>query len=384
MNIPPSAQLPLAAFVAFASCLSVYPSYIKWLKNKQVEQYLREDGPQSHAHKARTPTMGGVVFSIATVIISLATALLFSQPVVQPVGSPLVSPIHLTVLGVAIVCGLIGFLDDYAKVTSKSNIGISGYLRLGIEILIGAGLGILILASNQCFILLPDASSLATTLGGQFGEMLGTGIWVPPAIIFIPLAAFVVAATANSLNLHDGMDGLCAGTACQVFACLSFILFASQQRFLGTIAAIMAGALCAFLMFNRNPASIFMGDTGSLFVGGLMAAIVIAGGLVFWFIPLSLIYIAESVSVIMQVLYFKLTKTYEGEEKDSLLTRVKTKLTRRLPGQGKRLFRMAPLHHHYEQVMAEKGWEEWQVVLAFWIVQLILVVIVISGYMLLS
>src|SRR5205085_4570311 len=134
---------------------------------------------------------------------------------------------------------------------------------------------------------------------------------------------------------------------------------------LAAVAAAGAGSVAGFLIYNRYKASIFMGDTGSLFLGGLMASLVLAGRLEIWFIPLSLIYILETLSVMIQVVYFKLTKDYQPEKAMSGPALVWLKLTRRLPGEGKRIFRMAPLHHHFEAVGAEKGLKEWQVVACF-------------------
>lgn len=181
-----------------------------------------------------------------------------------------------------------------------------------------------------------------------------------------------MAATTNAVNLHDGMDGLAAGTSAQVFATMAAMFFALNNLAYATISATAALALLGFLRYNKNPARIFMGDTGSLFIGGLMAALVVAGGLTLYFVPLSLIYIAEAVSVMAQVTYFKLTKPYKPEKPMSTPALIILKLTRRLPGEGKRLLRMAPLHHHFEAVLGPRGWTEAEVVAAFWGVQLLL------------
>lgn len=343
----------------------LYPMYIKWLKQKQVEQFLREDGPESHAHKAKTPTMGGVVFTIVTVLVSIASWTVLN------VGASIADA---AVLVVAVLCALIGFIDDYAKFARRNNRGISGYIRLGSELVLGLAMGLVLVAACRDFAFLPFADQIAAILGGRAGEVTGMplSVWIPPWPIFVLLCAFLVAATANSLNLHDGMDGLAAGTATQVFAALAVMLFITGQIEYALVAASASGTLCGFLLFNRNPARIFMGDTGSLFIGGLMGALVVAGGLVIWFVPLAIVYIAEALSVMLQVVYFKLTKKMEGEENMPLSRVIITKLTKRLPGEGKRIFRMAPLHHHYEAVFADKGVPEWQVVAMFWFAQAIL------------
>ena len=141
-----------------------------------------------------------------------------------------------------------------------------------------------------------------------------------------------------------------------------------------------AGALAAFLLFNCYPAKIFMGDVGSLFLGGLLAALVLCSGLTIWFIPLTLIYILETLSVIIQVSYFKLTKPYNPPKPMNKISLGFYKLTHKLPGEGKRIFRMSPLHHHFEAIMADKGIQEWQVVLGFWFVQLLICFLVLAAF----
>lgn len=363
------------------------PPYINWLKQKQFGQFLREEGPKSHAGKKDTPTMGGLIFMLVTAICSLIALLVFNLPISA----------GLLVLFTALSCGLIGFVDDYTKIAGKSNKGISGWLRLGTELGLGGVLAIALyffqLKPNLIFIpqllqeflgrcgLMPNisaqaiseqlvtaqgiaSSALAYTSSIQF---LNLPLW-----LLIPFSMFLIAATANSFNLHDGLDGLAAGTGAPVLATLAVMLSLSNQTDLALIAACASGALCAFLIFNRNPAKVFMGDTGSLFIGSLLAALTIAGHLTIWFIPLSLVYIAETLSVILQVTFFKLTKDYRPDPPVSALRLVWMKLTKKLPGEGKRLFAMAPLHHHFESLAQEEGKEEWHVTLYFWLAQLII------------
>jgi phospho-N-acetylmuramoyl-pentapeptide-transferase len=374
------------------------PFYIKKLNTLQINQFLREEGPKSHSHKAKTPTMGGLVFMVTTLVVVLAMAFVPGQLLLPGMQSVPKDPCYFLVIGIGFLCGVVGLLDDSAKVINKGNKGISGYVRLAIETALGVVLAVVLIMFADNKLLVPTAlySSFAWLAGSLgvagplgFAGALTNGsadlsypvvIMTLPAILFIALGAFLTAATTNAVNLHDGMDGLAAGTACQVFAAMAVILFLSGgagsveplQYGYATISATAAGALLGFLLYNKNPAKIFMGDTGSLFIGGLMACLALAGGIVIWFVPLTMIYIAEALSVMAQVTYFKLTKTYTPEKPMSALALIKLKLTKRLPGDGKRLFRMAPLHHHYEAVMADKGWQEWQVVMAFWGVQLIL------------
>jgi phospho-N-acetylmuramoyl-pentapeptide-transferase len=150
---------------------------------------------------------------------------------------------------------------------------------------------------------------------------------------------------------------------------------------LAGIAVAASGALAGFLVYNIYPAKVFMGDTGSLYIGGLLACLVVAGGLWMWFIPLSVIYISEALSVIAQVVYFKLTKPYTPEQPMSQIALAWLKLTKRLPGEGKRLLRMAPLHHHFEALAGDEGIPEWQIVACFWLVQFLISAAVLFVYL---
>lgn len=345
----------MTAGASFALAALAYPPYIAWLKEKQVQQFIREDGPQSHIKKEKTPTMGGLCFIFSTAVC----ASLFLLAAYQTIEWRSLLTAFI-VLAIAVLCGLVGFVDDFGKITSKSNRGISGFVRLGIEFALGLVLGL-----SLYFLSLP----IGNLVIGVGVDPIVLGQW-ETLVVAIFLSPFLVAATSNSLNLHDGMDGLAAGTSVQVFATLCLMLYSIGQPALACIAAAICGALLAFLLFNRYPAKIFMGDTGSLFIGALLAALVVASGLTLWLIPLALIYIVETLSVMMQVAYFKLTKPYKPEKPSSALQICFLKLTRRLPGEGKRLFRMAPIHHHFEAVGAEKGVPEWHVVCWFWLCQL--------------
>lgn len=374
--------LLIPCVVAFSVSFLALPPYIKWLKQQQINQFLREEGPQSHQHKAKTPTTGGVVFIFSTLVVTLAYWFWSRQSI--DVSACLV-------LFAGIVCALVGWMDDMMKVQQKANKGISGFVRLGIETVLGLVVGLVLLAlnSNVTKTLVPAGFAVAAadanlqTLVTKGSSNIGDAFFImAPIMVFLVLATFLSAAVTNAFNLHDGMDGLAAGTGSQVLATMALLLLYSGQPALAAIAAAGAGALIGFLMHNKYPAKIFMGDTGSLFIGGLMAYLTIAGGLVLWFIPLSLIYILEALSVMAQVVYFKLTKQYTPEKPMSAPALILTKLTKRLPGEGKRLFRMAPLHHHFEAVFAERGIEEWEVVAGFWIVQAVICVSVMTAYLL--
>lgn len=354
--------------VSFLAGVAAFPFYIKWLKQKQLGQFLREEGPASHAHKAKTPTMGGVCFMAVIVLFLSLSALIFKNTV---------NAISAWALFVGILCGLVGLSDDLSKLRSKSNEGLSAKTRLRLEAILGAGFGTfgfaLLRQSSHSLpaILLPE--QLAYILFHNIHVFAPGKVGIPLDLpIFVVISTFLICATTNAINLHDGMDGLAGGTALIVLASMGAMLWFSGQHELAWLALIACGSLAAFLAFNRNPAKVFMGDTGSLFLGGLVATLTLAGGLLFWFVPLSLIWILETLSVIMQVSYFKLTKPYTPDKPMKPLALFWLKLTKKLPGEGKRIFRMAPLHHHFEAVFAEKSIREWQVVAGFWVVQLLL------------
>ncbi len=296
--------------------------------------------------------MGGVAFVVATLI----SLVLFYICCVFSDYSISLDIMAIAAAVIAFTCALLGAIDDLAKLRNRANQGLSARVRMLTEMSLGTLLAIVILKIN------PQATHLIT---------FHSAITVPP-LIFICLSIFLVAATTNAVNLHDGMDGLATGTGLLILVSLALMFWHLENYGLVLLATSCAGALSGFLLFNRYPAKIFMGDTGSLFLGGLLAASVLTSGLLFWFIPLALIYILETLSVIVQVSYFKLTKTSDEPWW--------YKLTHKLPGEGKRLFRMAPLHHHFEAVLAEKDISEWQVVLGFWLVQLLLCVLVLAVF----
>ncbi len=348
---------PFLGLIAFLTTLLAFPVYISWLNKKQITQFIREEGPSAHVAKQRTPTMGGLCFIITILLVYIVAN--FIMPAIFSMEA-------ILALMVGIACGLVGLTDDMQKVANKANKGISASARLKLEFILGLTLATVIwFFGNK-----PITLCLLPHYSLPLNE-ISTAIYL---LIIVP---FLVTAATNAVNLHDGLDGLAGGTAFQVFVTLAIMLFVIGNYSFGSMAGIAAGALAAFLIFNKYPASIFMGDTGSLFIGGLMAAIIASSGLLLWFIPLALIYIIETLSVIAQVTYFKLTKEYKPEKPMSNFKLILTKLTKRLPGDGKRLFRMAPFHHHYEAIAAEKNISESKVVLGFWLAQFIICVIVL-------
>ena len=309
---------------------------IDFLRRKQKNgQPIRDDGPASHFSKAGTPTMGGLLILSALLVSTLLWARLDN-------------PYVWIVLGVTAAFGLIGFADDYAKVTKMNTKGVSGRIRMGLGLIV-AGVASWAAASSH-----PDALAFQLALPVFKDVLLNFGI------LFIPFAMFVIVGAANAVNLTDGLDGLAIMPVMIAAGTLGLISYdvgnAVLTGYLGVhfvpgtgewlifTAALIGGGL-GFLWYTAPPAAVFMGDTGSLALGGALGAIAvctkheivlgIVGGL----------FVVEALSVIIQVLYFKRT--------------------------GRRVFLMAPIHHHFEK----KGWAEPQIVIRFWIIALILALI---------
>lgn len=288
---------------------------IPMLKKHQFKQYIREEGPQSHLKKQGTPTMGGLAIVLALIVISLLAAFMTGAW-----GQ------YMVMLAVTVLFAAIGFLDDYIKVAKKHNLGLRAWQKLVLQILFAVGLAVYM---------------------ANFSDE-GTGVWIPFinkvidfGWLYVPFIAFVVVAMANSVNLTDGLDGLSSGVT---FIVATFFAIAGANVAPGApslFSAILAGACLGFLVFNHYPAKLFMGDTGSMALGGALASAAIMMKLEFLLVIAGFIYVAEALSVIIQVASFKLT--------------------------GKRVFKMAPLHHHFEMC----GMKETHVVIMFWAASLV-------------
>ncbi len=315
------------------------PRIIDSLRIRQGRgQPIRADGPQTHFKKAGTPTMGGLMIMTGIVLSSLLWAN-WSNVYVW------------IVLLVALFFGAIGFYDDYLKVSKQSFKGFSARARLGIEFLVAAIAGLAIMRAGQE----PFSSSLTFPFAKELILNLG--------IFFIPFAAFVMVGAGNAVNFTDGLDGLAtvpvmiaaasfgviaylAGNA--IFADYLQIHFTPGTGELAVVLGSVIGAGLGFLWFNAPPAAIFMGDTGSLALGGLIGAVAVATKHEIVLAIIGGVFVMEAMSVIIQVASFKMT--------------------------GKRVFLMAPIHHHFEK----KGWTESQVVIRFWIIAVILALIGLS------
>ena len=318
-----------ASATALAIGLFLGPAFIRWLRAKQGKgQPIRADGPQSHLAKRGTPTMGGLLILISTGV----SVLLWMD-----LRNPYVWACLLVTAGF----GLIGFLDDYDKVKKAHHAGLSGRMRLLLEFVIAGAATWLMVRSGGTQLYLPFIQGPVVDLS-----------WA-----YIAFGAFVIVAFGNAVNLTDGLDGL--ATMPVVIAALAFLLIAylvGNFRFaeylgiphirgvgdLTVLLLAMVGACLAFLWFNAPPAAVFMGDTGSLALGGALGAVAVATHHEFVLAIIGGLFVIEALSVVIQVLVYKRT--------------------------GKRVFLMAPIHHHFEQ----KGWSEPTVVIRFWIIAFIL------------
>jgi phospho-N-acetylmuramoyl-pentapeptide-transferase len=316
-----SLVLPLLVCAGVTAALGYW--VVPWLKALKAGQFIREDGPQAHLKKAGTPTMGGVFF----VPVAVAIALFWAGVSPSITASDRTSLLAVSLLTLAY--GLIGWVDDWQVLRRKSNKGISPKTKLALQI--GFGAIFCLWVASQ-----PIAASLTSIV-------LPLGLSLKLGLLFWPLAGFVLVAESNATNLTDGVDGLMAGTGAIAFLGLG-ALVAPTSPSLMLFCACLSGGCLGFLAHNRHPAKVFMGDTGSLALGGAFAAVGIMSNHLFALLIISGLFFVETLSVILQVGYFKATK--------------------HLPGGGRRLFKMAPLHHHLEL----SGWSERLVVAVFYLV----------------
>ncbi len=329
-----------ALITALLISLFCGPAFIRWLKNKQGEgQPIRKDGPQTHLIKQGTPTMGGLLILISISISGL-------------LWGDITNPYLWICLGVLLSYGAIGFVDDYMKLTSRSSDGLSGRIRLFLQFSIAA-------IACYCVTHVAQDTSLSTMLSFPFLKdfMIDLGVF------FIPFAMLVIVGTANAVNLTDGLDGLAIGTIMIATACFGIITylvgnfvfanylhlsFVAGSGEIAIICGALIGAGLGFLWYNAPPADVFMGDTGSLAMGGLLGMMAVITKHEIVLAIIGGIFVMETISVILQVASFKI--------------------------RGKRVFLMAPIHHHFEK----KGWPETKVVTRFWIIALILALIGLS------
>ncbi|MCL6515375.1 phospho-N-acetylmuramoyl-pentapeptide-transferase [Alicyclobacillus sp.] len=303
--------LLLTAAAALAISVLLGPICIPILHRLKFGQRIREEGPKHHQTKAGTPTMGGVMILGAVLLTTMKFA---------------VNSVEMALLLLAMVAfGAIGFIDDFIKVVKKRNLGLTPRQKLGLQVLATAAVfGVLWWhweGTGQPFQVAVPFTDLAIPLGAAYGIFL--------LLLFL--------ATTNAVNLTDGLDGLLSGTAAMVFAAYALYALWHTEYDVSLFCAAMFGALLGFLVFNRHPAKVFMGDTGSLGIGGALAMVAVLTHSELGLILMGLVFVVETLSVIIQVFSFQVF--------------------------GRRVFRMSPLHHHFELA----GWSEWEVVLGFWL-----------------
>lgn len=309
-------KILLAAIIAAGLVLSIGPILIPELHKLKFGQSIREEGPKSHQAKSGTPTMGGIMIILAIVLATVAAA-------------PL-TPAILLALFITLGHFVLGFLDDYIKVVKKRNLGLKAKQKM---------LGQIIIA-------------IVTMIVGTRVLGIDTSIWIPIADVSIDigigyyfLVLFVLVGTSNAVNLTDGLDGLASGTVAIASGAYALVCYMTGHFDLALFCVAMMMACVAFLRFNAHPAKVFMGDTGSLALGGAIAAVGILTHTEILLAVIGFVFVCEALSVIIQVISFKTT--------------------------GKRVFRMSPIHHHFEL----GGWKETKVVFVFWMVGLLAAII---------
>lgn len=307
--------------LSFLLVVGIMPKAISYFRKLKFGQVEREEGLESHKSKGGTPTMGGIVFILCSILTIYALNFSF-------ITNPYINLITFSFLSY----GLIGFLDDYLIIVKKTNDGLSPKQKYGLQSIVA----ILFFVLAKFFI--PDFSSVITIPLINFELDL---MWIYPIFVY-----FMFTATTNAVNLTDGLDGLATGLS--IFAIVPFAVFAiiNKNYEVATYCFVIIAALFGFLCFNKHPAKIFMGDTGSLALGGLLSSLAILTKQELLLIIIGGVFLTETLSVILQVIYFKLTH-------------------------GKRLFKMSPIHHHFELC----GWSEKKVVTIFWATGLILAVV---------
>jgi phospho-N-acetylmuramoyl-pentapeptide-transferase len=328
----------IAGALALLFSLFGTPALIKALARRGYGQFIRDDGPSTHHTKRGTPTMGGIIIIFSA---------LFSYLIAHVISGSGISVSAILIFGLVIALGLVGFIDDYLKVSRQNSAGISGKQKIFGQVLFASLFGYI-------GIHFPDKDGL-TPISLQLSTVRDTSITLG-AVLVVIWVAFMVTATSNGVNLTDGLDGLATGASVMTF--LAFVLIGvwefgqscavvvSENCYnvrdpldLAVVAAAFAGACTGFLWWNASPAKIFMGDTGSLALGGALAGLATSLRVELLLIPLGGLFVIITLSVALQVAYFKITG-------------------------GKRLFKMAPLQHHFELM----GWGEVTIVLRFWII----------------
>ncbi|WP_331450683.1 phospho-N-acetylmuramoyl-pentapeptide-transferase [Streptomyces prasinus] len=348
-------QILFAGVIGLFLTLIGTPLLIKLLARKGYGQYIRDDGPREHASKRGTPTMGGIAFILATVAAYFLAKLVTGYVDPKADAAPTFS--GLLVLGLMVGMGLVGFLDDYIKIVKRRSLGLRAKAKMSGQLIVGITFAVLALQFADSRGNTPASTKLSFIT--DFG-------WTIGPVLFVLWALFMILAMSNGVNLTDGLDGLATGASVLVFGAYTFIgVWQFQESCanaatltnpgacyevrnpldLAVVASALMGSCLGFLWWNTSPAKIFMGDTGSLALGGVLAGLAICSRTELLVAILGGLFVLITMSVVIQVGSFKLT--------------------------GKRVFRMAPLQHHFEL----KGWSEVLVVVRFWIIQGICVIV---------
>ena len=312
--------------IAFITAIVLGFIIIPILRKLKVGQIERDDGPQSHLKKQGTPTMGGIIMIITMILVVTGTYIFLNIQSKNETANRLIPMLILT-----IGFGVIGFIDDFKKLVLKNTKGLKPSYKM---------LGLLLISVIYVIYLVQ-------------GLQIGTDTYIPilkiyiniPIYFYIPFAILVILATTNAINLTDGIDGLSSSVSAIIVTCLTVIGMMAGMKEISIFGSIVIGSVLGFLMFNLHPAKVFMGDTGSLLLGGVISAIALYLKMPLLLIIIAFIPVLETLSVMIQVVYFKKT--------------------------GKRFFKMAPLHHHFEFF----GWKDSKVVIIFSLVTLVLCVI---------
>lgn len=310
----------LPCIISFAVCVILCPLLIPFLKKLKFGQYVRQEGPESHLKKSGTPTMGGIIIVLS---ISITSVFYIKEHLD-------IVPVLFTTIGF----GIIGFMDDYIKVVMKRSMGLKPWQKLLGQILVTAIFGYYLVNYTEY------TSMLIPFSGGKHVDV---------SYLFLPLLFITVLGTVNGSNFTDGLDGL-ESSVTMLIATFFTVVSIGLDSDLTPITGAVAGSLLGFLLYNVYPAKVFMGDTGSLALGGFVASTAYMLQMPIFILIVALVYLVEVLSVMLQVTYFKLTG-------------------------GKRIFKMAPIHHHFELM----GWSETRIVAVFSVVTAILCLIALMG-----
>lgn len=302
--------------ISFIFSLILGPIFIPILHKLKFGQNIRKEGPKSHQKKAGTPTMGGIIFFISVAATILIMGPSFTDP-------------KMIILYSFLAFGFIGFLDDMLKIIHKDNLGLKAGQKMILLLIFSVALAVYGYKNIGTDILIP----------------LGSGFKLNLGLLYIPFVIIYYAAVTNAVNLTDGIDGLATSVTIIVLTFFTIVAFKTGQKDVAIFSIALCGALLGFLKYNAFPAKIFMGDTGSLALGGAVGTIALMLKMELWVVIVGLMYVVETLSVIIQVTSFKMT--------------------------GKRVFKMAPIHHHFEQC----GWSEVKIVTIFSLVTAVLCII---------